>query len=123
MAAPPTRESGERSGPRVRIVDGLGGHDPITVVVVYGEHDHAVRALLGDALAGIETNVIVDLTWCAFIDSSIVAVLLEQHAALVTEGRWLELVVPGRNREVARAIERLGVGHLVPVREAVPPVP
>jgi anti-anti-sigma regulatory factor len=115
-----SRSSGE---PQVRVVAEMGARSPITVVVVYGEHDHASRGLLRDALRALETNVIVDLSWCAFIDSSIVALLLEKHAELVRAGRWIELIVPVRNRELSRTIERLGVGHLVPVREQAPPVP
>jgi anti-anti-sigma regulatory factor len=115
-----SRSSGE---PQVRVVAEMGARSPITVVVVYGEHDHGSRGLLRDALADLDSNVIVDLSWCAFMDSSIVAVILAKHAELVRAQRWLELIVPPRNRELARTVERLGVGHLMPVRVSAPPVP
>jgi anti-anti-sigma regulatory factor len=123
MASGPSGEHEDRIAPRIRVVEGMGARGAITVVVVYGEHDHASRGILRDALAGLETNVIVDLSWCVFLDSSTVAVVLERHAALAEEGLWLELIVPARNREIARAIERLGVGHLVPVLDPAPPLP
>jgi anti-anti-sigma regulatory factor len=108
---------------RVRVVDGLGSRDPIAVVVLYGEHDYASREVLEDALEPIASNVLVDLSWCAFLDSSIVAVILAKHAELEAQGRWLELVVPSRHTDLARAIDRLGVSQLLAVREPAPPVP
>jgi anti-anti-sigma factor len=108
--------------PRVRVVESLGPDAAITVVVAYGEHDHASREVIEDALAPLHANVIVDLSWCSFIDSSIVAVLLAKHAELEAEGRWLELVVPHTNIDLSRTIERLGVAHLVRVRETSPPL-
>jgi anti-anti-sigma regulatory factor len=104
----------------VRVVEGLGPHGAISVVVVYGEHDHASRDVLADALAALQTSVIVDLSWCTFIDSSVVGVLLTKHAELEADGRWLELVVPPSNANLSRTIGRLGVAHLVRVRDSSP---
>lgn len=108
---------------RVQIVDGLGWREPVTVVVVYGEHEHASRATLRDALAPLRTHVLIDLSWCAFLDSSIVAVILAKHAELERVGHWLELVVPSRQIDLTRTVQRLGIGQLLAVREPGPPVP
>lgn len=95
----------DREAPEIRVDE-----DPrtgTTIVALLGEHDLATAERLRetvDLLAG--EGVIIDLTGCSFIDSSIIAVLLraaEQHPRLVVQlpatsplRRALEIVAADR---------------------------
>lgn len=109
--------------PRVVILDGLGQRGSATVVRVLGEHDYRYRHLLRDALAQIYSHVIIDLTWCSFLDSSVIAVILAKQTLLAADGRSLDVVVPAHHTTLTRTVERLGLGQLLSVHTQLPPVP
>jgi anti-anti-sigma factor len=91
-----------------------------TVTTLSGEHDITTVHLLVEALsrAGERANVIVDLTPCMFLDSSILGVLFRAHKDLPPGGRF-ELVLPPRQNGVNRAIDLTGVRDVIPVHEAL----
>ena len=66
------------------------------IVTLRGEHDLSTRAEISDALArvGNEAHVLVDLSECSFIDSSVIGVLVVAFQALDEQGRRLELAIP-----------------------------
>jgi anti-anti-sigma regulatory factor len=109
--------------PLVRTERGLGlPRRPVTALFLHGEHDFGSRELVGEALAGVHTDVLVDLSWCTFIDSSIIAMLLTKHAELEDDGYRLELIVPPTHVQLSRTFDRLGARRLVAVHDAPPSV-
>jgi anti-anti-sigma regulatory factor len=103
--------------PRVRTVTGLGHRCEVVVVFVHGEHDYGSRTVLEEALAPLGGAVVVDLSWCAFLDSSIVAVILSKHAELKKSGDRLEVIIPPAQEHLASLFDVLGLRALVQVRE------
>jgi anti-anti-sigma factor len=91
------------------------------VVSLHGEHDLATRDQLIDALAGIFGNVLVDLSDCPFIDSTVIVALIAQMQELEREGHRLDLVVPPGNASIARIVDVVGMRDLVIVHESIPP--
>jgi anti-anti-sigma regulatory factor len=112
-------ERSEEARPQtLRVVKGLGHAHGSTVVFLYGEHDYASRHAVEFALDPLSGHVVVDLSWCAFLDSSIIAMLLAKHAALARAGTELEIVFPPRHDHLAATFDQLGVRHLLHVRDA-----
>ncbi len=109
--------------PRVVIVDGLGNRGSATVVRVLGEHTYQYRHVLRDALVPIYSHVIVDLTGCSFLDSSVIAVILAKQTHLAADGRSLDVIVPAHHTTLTRTVELLGLGQLLSVHTPLPPVP
>ncbi|MDX6569453.1 MAG: hypothetical protein QOH15_2031 [Gaiellales bacterium] len=85
-----------------------------------GEHDLATRRDIQDAIEPIEGDVLVDLTECEFIDSSVIVMLLATHYARRREGRRLELLLPSENSKVTRTLEVSGAKQLLTVHVARP---
>jgi anti-anti-sigma regulatory factor len=107
--------------PMVRVEPGLGlPQRPITAVFLLGEHDFGCRELVEDALAPLHADLLVDLSWCTFIDSAVIASIIAKHRALAEEGHRLELIVPPAHTELSRTFERLGARSILPVRDAPP---
>lgn len=102
------RRAASAETPRVE-VSALSEH--ITVVTLRGEHGLASKGRLLEALAGVGDvpNLIIDLTPCAFVDSSIIGVLLQACASTLTTGRQAEIVLPDNQADVDRALTRFGV--------------
>jgi anti-anti-sigma regulatory factor len=122
-SAPDAPRSGEFSrAPLVRTERGLGlPHQPVTVVFLHGEHDFGSRGLVADALEPIDGDVLVDLSWCTFVDSSVIALILGKHAALESAGHTLEIILPPSHGHLTRTFDRLGARTVVPIRDAPPP--
>jgi anti-anti-sigma regulatory factor len=81
-----------------------------SVTSLTGEHDLASQQRVVDALllATARQNVIVDLTFCTFIDTTILDVLYAARRLQASHDR-LELVVPGHNGFVDRWSRLTGV--------------
>jgi anti-anti-sigma regulatory factor len=109
--------------PLVRVEHGLGlPQRPVTAVFLHGEHDFGCRELVDDALAPLHTDLLVDLSWCTFIDSAVIGSILAKHQLLAEEGHRLELIVPPAHTQLWRTFERLGARSILPVLDA-PPAP
>lgn len=109
--------------PLVRTEHGLGRpRRPVTALFLHGEHDFGSRAIVGDALALVHSDVLVDLSWCTFIDSAVIALLLAKHVELEGQGYRLELIVPPTHVQLSRTFDRLGARALVPVHDAPPSI-
>jgi anti-anti-sigma regulatory factor len=107
--------------PFVRREDGLGRPGrPVTAVFLHGEHDFGCRGLVVEALDPVRNDVLVDLSWCTFVDSSIIASILAKHAALVHDGHRLEVILPPTHTHLVRTFERLGARRLLAVHDAPP---
>jgi anti-anti-sigma factor len=85
------------------------------VLTLCGEHDVATSDGLREALAAIHGHVLVDLSDCDFVDSSVLSVLLRDSHTRGSGGQRLELLVPVANVTVSRTLEVSGVAQLLTV--------
>ena len=99
------------------MVAGLGDGRDVAVVFLHGEHDYGSRTLLERELAPLGGTVVVDLSGCAFLDSSIIATILAKHAELERAGDHLEVIIPAAHEHLASLFDLLGLRALVRVRE------
>ena len=87
------------------------------VVTLGGDHDVASRDAIADAfsVAGTGRDLLVDLTECTFIDSTIIKLLLQTMRALEEQDARLELVIDTDPRgHVARVAELMGIADVIP---------
>jgi anti-anti-sigma factor len=89
----------------------------VAIVTVRGEHDADRKQALSDALAGAapQLNVIVDLTECTFVDSSVVGTLMAAGSELDGRGGTLALVIPPKAASVQRAAKLSGLADALAV--------
>ena len=68
----------------------------IALVQMRGEHDLSGKDALAEALASAsdQLNVLVDLSECTFMDSSVLGVLIPAGQTIKQRGGRLELVIP-----------------------------
>jgi anti-anti-sigma factor len=106
---PPPRTDGEARPPiDVRLDrDGTSGYTAI--VSLCGEHDLASAVDIQETLGSIWGNVLVDLTACEFIDSTVIGVLVRDYQLRHREGQRLELLVPAENTTISRTLEITGM--------------
>jgi anti-anti-sigma factor len=103
--------------PEPGTVEVVHDHSGIAIVSLQGEHDLSTRNLLTDALqrAAAHSNVLVDLSLCTFVDSTVINVLLSAAQTVKAGGEQLALVIPPAQRRVARIAEMTGLGELLAV--------
>jgi anti-anti-sigma factor len=91
------------------------------IVILRGEHDLNSETELGRALASASgcRDVLVDLSECTFLASSIVSVLLLASGRLHRHGGLLELVTPGGagSHPILRVLDLMGLDRLLPLHE------
>ena len=87
------------------------------VVTLLGDQDLPVHGRLRAVLlrAGASRRVLVDLSPCGFIDSTVIAILLNARSR---NGRRVELVVPNSG-SVARTLNLIRVHKLLTVHETL----
>jgi anti-anti-sigma factor len=117
-------DEGER---RATPVDGpvpgavtLERHSPgVAVVTLRGEHDLATRAEISATLArvGDEADVLVDLSECSFIDSSVIGALVVAFQTLAEQGRRLELAIPPEAAAIQRVAKVAGLTTFFAIHE------
>jgi anti-anti-sigma factor len=90
------------------------------VVSLRGEHDLASAAEVTRAIGAIAGNVLVDLTECSFIDSTIIEVLIGNAKDLEREGHILEIVVPPENTTILRTLEIVGMRDMLVIHAERP---
>jgi anti-anti-sigma factor len=90
-------------------------------VGLHGDHDLGTKPRLSEALAGAvaQTNVLIDLTECTFIDSSAIAAFFHAGRELGQVGGRLELVIPPAATAVRRAAELTAIASILPVHETL----
>jgi len=91
----------------------------LAVVTLEGEHDLSTREVLAGALqrAAAHSNVVVDLSLCTFMDSTVINVLISTANTVAAGGERLALVIPPEQRRVARVAEMTGLDKLLAVYE------
>jgi anti-anti-sigma factor len=92
----------------------VSGHT--TIVALIGEHDLFSRQQIGEELerARLAATVIVDLTHCTFMDSTIIESLLNARHRI-----HVELAMPPRGSIVDRALEITGSTELFATHESL----
>jgi anti-anti-sigma factor len=86
------------------------------VVTLYGEHDlgSAGRVSIALAVAGDCPNILVDLSHCTFIDSSVINAFLRAANRMRGYGGRLELVVPPPVHPLRSVLELMSLESLLP---------
>ena len=113
------RGSASVDGPVAASV-GLERHSPaVAIVTLRGEHDLSTRAEIHATLArvGEEAHVLVDLSECSFIDSSVIGALVAAFQALAAQGRRLELAIPPDAAAIQRVAKVAGLTTFLAIHE------
>ena len=85
-----------------------------------GDHDVASLDSIEDAfrVAGAGRDLLVDLTACTFIDSTIIKLLLRTMRVLEATGARFELVIdPSPSGHVARVAALMGIADVISTHE------
>jgi anti-anti-sigma factor len=94
----------------------------VAVVALTGEHDLGDHETLKTALARASVrapNVVVDLTDCAFIDVTALALLLHSHAVVSKAGGTFAVVIGAESGPIARLADLVRVGSILPVHPSL----
>ena len=84
----------------------------LAVVELVGEQDVSLHKALSDALnlaAARRRHVLVDLSDCAFIDSTVVMLLIAAHDAVTAGQGRFALVIPTGESRIARVADVMGL--------------
>ena len=110
MSSPlPPFEELDRVTQRVEVAYPSGA---LALVTLVGEQDVSLHKALGDALnlaAARRRHVIVDLSDCAFIDSTVVMLLIAARDAVTAGQGQFALVIPTGATRIARVSEVMGL--------------
>jgi anti-sigma B factor antagonist len=89
----------------------------IAVVSMRGEHDLSTEPALSAALAeaSAHSHVLVDLSECKFVDSTVIAALLRVARSVTGRGERFALYIPAAQRQVTRIAQMTHLGELVPI--------
>jgi anti-anti-sigma factor len=90
------------------------------VVTLEGDHDVASLDAVEDAfrVAGAGRDLLVDLSACTFIDSTIIKLLLRTMRVLEATGGRFELVIdPSPSGHVARVSQLMGIAQVIPTHD------
>jgi anti-sigma B factor antagonist len=92
----------------------------VAVVTMRGEHDISTQPVLARALqlAAAHSNVVVDLSECSFIDSSVIKVFIKTSRAVRAGGEQMMLVIPSEQAQVARIAKIVGLAQIFELHES-----
>jgi anti-sigma B factor antagonist len=107
-------EDGTPSRGTVELVQHAPG---LVVVSVRGEHDLGTSPELTQALeqAAAHSKVVVDLSTCSFIDSTVISALIKSARSVQARGEQFVLVMPAEQRQVARVAQMTQLAEIFPV--------
>ena len=92
------------------------------VVELHGDHDLSTKVQVRNALASLAAarRVIIDLSRCTFVDSTVIAAILTSCSANPPgEQQRISLVTPPDTSYVNRALTVLGVRDLIAVHDSL----
>jgi anti-anti-sigma factor len=116
-----TPEDGGSSEPTVHVELGPRREREFAAVVsLRGDHDLASASQVSDAIRAIDGNVLVDLSGCTFIDSTVIGVIFARNQELEGSGQFLEIVAPRENTRIARTLELVRMRDVIVVHDARP---
>jgi anti-sigma B factor antagonist len=89
----------------------------LAVVSVHGEHDLSSEPGLSEALdeAAAHSSVIIDLSDCSFIDSTVIAALVRVARVVRGKDDRLALVIPPEQRHLSRVAEMTRLGEVLAI--------
>ena len=90
--------------------------DTAAVVTLGGDHDVSSRGAIADAfnVAATGRDLLVDLSECTFIDSTIIKLLLRTMRVLEATGARFELVIdPSPGGHVSRVSALMGIADVI----------
>jgi anti-sigma B factor antagonist len=89
----------------------------LTVISLRGEHDLGSRQALAEKLAqtGDGSDLLVDLSECTFLDSTVLGVLLKTSQEREAAGARLGLVIPPEAHIVYRVTRVAGIAAFLPI--------
>jgi anti-anti-sigma factor len=89
----------------------------LAVVKLSGDHDLSSKQRLTDALAlaGLGCDVVVDLSECTFMETTVVSALQLAYRSQCARGLRLELFIPPEATAVSRIAGLTGLTRLLPV--------
>jgi anti-anti-sigma factor len=99
-----------------------GVHGFAAVIALHGEHDVATAPDIEQGLRSVSGHVLVDLSRCDFIDSTVIGVLISTSRILARDGYRMELLAPPENTNVARVLELVGMRDLMVVHASRPEI-
>jgi anti-anti-sigma factor len=126
----PRSREGVRRPPAIRELTAMSHRPSVEMTIIsertavltmFGEHDLSTRDQVLEALGCAQqwTNVLVDLTPCEFLDSSVIGVLFTaQHAPEAACERFA-LILPDVAGLVDRTIDLMGVRDLIPTHTSI----
>jgi anti-anti-sigma factor len=111
-----SRESAPRPRPASE-VEALSAS--VAVATLRGEHDLSTKSEVAGALATAckHAYVVVDLSDCTFIDSTVIALLLTAHRRQVEREGQLHVVVPSGAYAVQRIVTLANLGSILTIHE------
>jgi anti-sigma B factor antagonist len=83
------------------------------VVALHGQHDLASREEVRVALASLRCDLLLDLSDCTFIDSTVIGTIMKAARTLASQGYRLELVLPPPDSQVAKTLALVGLPDLL----------
>lgn len=112
------RRGGARGTATIERLDGGA-----SLVVMHGEHDLSTQPELTRILDRAteqpgQSSVVVDLTRCDFIDSTVIAALIKAALTQQARGKRLVVVIPPETRMVYRAAQVSGITAVLPTFES-----
>ena len=103
----------EARDPRIEIDAGPAG---AMVVRLCGDHDLSTKPRLLEALSSARraSGVVIDLTRCTFVDSTIIAAILYASRGGSKQGPTVSVLLPSDTSYVCRALSVAGLRDLLP---------
>jgi anti-sigma B factor antagonist len=114
------RTTSERDDPSRGTVE-IGHHARgMAVVTMRGEHDLSTQPVLAHALelAAAHSNVVVDLSACSFIDSTVIREFINTSGTVRAKGEQVVLVIPPEQTQIARIAQLTGLSHIFALHES-----
>jgi anti-sigma B factor antagonist len=92
----------------------------VAVVTLRGEQDISTRAVLAQALqlAAAHSNVVVDLSGCSFIDSTVINEFIKSCKRVEAGGERFMLVIPPGQAHVARIASIVRLAEMIELHES-----
>ena len=90
------------------------------VITLHGEHDLTTAPAVVETLRSVAGNVLVELSHCAFLDSTIISALIAAAQEHERNGRYLELLLTPGNETVTRTLDVVGLRRLIVIHRERP---
>lgn len=93
----------------------------VGIVTLRGEHDLGTwsEVAVGLAAASAQPRILVDLSTCTFVDSSVMSALFVASQNLRERDGVLELVIPPTAHAIRRTFEAMNVGSILTIHETL----